>query len=139
MATSTVTSGFGIILRMNAVEVAEVIDIVPPAIKRDTFEATHHSSPNRWREFRKTLKDGGEVKMSVNYLPANSTQNAATGLLSDFANDATNATFTMVFPDPANTTWSFPGIITEFAPKSPIDDRMAAEVTIKVAGQPTLA
>lgn len=139
MAASVVQGGFGIILRMNAVEVAEVIDLTPPAMKRDTFEATHHSSPNKWREFRKTLKDGGEVKMTINHLPANSTHNAATGLLSDFANDSTNPTFTLVFPDTAATTWTFLGIITEFAPKSPIDDRMVAEITIKVAGQPTLA
>lgn len=132
-------NAFGTLLKRNGVTIAEVNDITPPKIARDSIELTHHQSPNAWREFIKGLKDGGEVSMTINYIPTNSTHNAATGLISDLANNTTVDTWTLVFPDTLATTWSFPGFITAFEPKAPIDDRLTADVTIKVAGQPTLA
>lgn len=132
-------SAFGTLLKRNGTTIAEVTDITPPGFSRDTFELTHHQSPNMWREFGKSLKDGGEVSFSINYIPTNSTHNAATGLLGDFANNSTTDTWAIVFPDTGGTTWSFPGIVTDFSPSAPIDDKLAADVTLKISGQPTLA
>lgn len=136
---SNAVNAFGTLLKRNGTTVAEVNDITPPSLGRDEIEVTHHQSPNRWREFIKGLKDAGEFSMSINYIPTNSTHNASTGLLADFANDTTVDTWTLVFPDTALTTWSFPGFMKGFAPKAPIDDKLSADVTMKVTGQPTLA
>lgn len=133
------TLGFGVILQRNGVSVAEVKNVSGPSISRGSVEVTHHQSPDQWSEFIKGLKDGGEVSFDINYLPGNATHDASTGLLSDFANDSTIDTWAIVFPDPGNTTWSFPGFLTAFAPANPTDDAFTASVTLKVAGKPTLA
>jgi hypothetical protein len=92
-----------------------------------------------YREFIKDLKDGGDVTFDINYNPTDPTHNAATGLLSDFANNTTVDTWALQFPDVAATTWTFPGILTGFQAGAPHDGKLTASVTIKVAGKPTLA
>ncbi len=139
MAASVAVNAFGTLLKRNGTTVAEVTDISAPELSRDTAEVTHHQSPGMWRERIKILKDAGEVSLSINYIPTNSTHNAAAGMLGDFANDSTNDTWTLVFSDVAATTWSFAGAITKFSPKAPIDDRLTADITIQLMGQPTLA
>ena len=139
MAATAGIAGFGTLLKRSGTTVAEVTDISGPTLSRDTIDMTHHQSPNRWREFIKNVKDGGEVTFSINYIPTNATHATGTGVLADFANDTTNDTWTLVFPDSGATTWTFPGFITKFTPKEPVDDKLSADLTIKVSGQPTLA
>lgn len=131
-------SGFGTLLKRSGVTIAEVQDISGPGLSRDTIEVTHHQSPNRWREFIKSLKDGGEITFNINYIPTDTTHKTSTGILADFANDTTIDTWSLVFPDVGATTWTFPAFVTGFEPKEPIDDRLNADITLKVAGQPTL-
>lgn len=135
---SSALNAFGTLLKRNGTTVAEVNDISGPGLSRDNIEVTHHQSANRWREFIKGLKDGGEVTFSVNYIPTNATHNVAAGMLGDFSNETTVDTWSLVFPDTGATTWSFPGFITSWEPAEPIDDKLSADVTIKVSGQPTL-
>lgn len=132
-------NAFGTLLKRNGTTIAEVNELSPPGMSREEIEYTHHQSPNMWREFGKGLKDGGEVSATINYIPTNSTHNAATGLLGDLGNDTTNDTWSIVFPDALATTWSFPGFLSGFEPGAPIDDRLTADITIRIAGQPTLA
>lgn len=139
MAASVAVNAFGTLLKRNGTTIAEVTDISAPELSRDTAEVTHHQSPNMWRERIKILKDAGEVSMTINYIPSNSTHNVATGLLADFGNDTTNDTWSLVFPDTAATTWSFAGALTKHSVKAPIDDRLTADITIQIMGQPTLA
>lgn len=130
---------FGTLLKRNGTTIGEVFDISGPSLARDSVEVTHHQSPNRWREFIKSLKDGGEVTFSINYRPTDSTHATGTGLLADLANETTVDTWSLVFPDTGVTTWTFPAFLTAFEPKEPIDDRLSADCTLKIAGQPTLA
>lgn len=139
MATSVAVNAFGTQLKYNGTTIAEITDIGIPELSRDMIEVTHHQSPAMWRERIKGLKDAGEVSITINYIPTNSTHNSAAGLLGDLANDTTNGTYTLVFPDVAATTWSFAGAISKFSGKAPIDDRLTADITIQVMGQPTLA
>lgn len=133
-------SGFGTLLKRNSTAVAEVVTIGGPSLTRETIDATHLTSPDRWREFIKGLKDGGEVSMDLNYLPWDSTHNVSTGLLSDFNNDSSSLdSYDMVFPDTAGTTFSFSAIVTKFEPNIAGDDKLAASVTLKISGKPTLA
>lgn len=132
-------SAFGTLLKRGATTIGEVFDISGPGLSREEIEVTHHTSANRWREFIKGLKDAGEVTFSINYIPTNSTHAAATGILDDFADDTVIDTWSIVFPDSGATTWSFPAFLTSFEPAMPIDDRLTADVTLKISGQPTLA
>lgn len=120
-------------------DIGQVSSITGPGLSRETIDVTTHDSASWWREFIKSLKDGGEVSFDIMYDPVLGTHDYSTGLLSDFADDDTVAAWRLVFPDAANTTWTFPGIITGAESSEAIDDVLKMSITIKVAGAPTLA
>lgn len=115
---------------------AEVTGITPPAYSRDTVDVTHELSPSAWREFIAGLKDGGEVKLELNFVASGA---ASTALTAEFDLDGPQAVKNrqIVFQDGA--TWSFAAIVTGWEADAPIDDKMTASVTFKVTGKPTLA
>lgn len=122
----------------NFTTIAEVTDITGPGLVQDPLDVTSHESPGAFREFVGGLLDGGEVTFTINYVPTAATQDASTGLLADMiARIVRN--FQLIFPDVGTTTWSFSALVTSFEPAEPVDDRLSAEVTLKVTGQPTLA
>jgi predicted secreted protein len=118
--------------------IAEVTDITGPGLVQDPLDVTSHESPGAFREFVGGLLDGGEVTFTINYVPTAATHDASTGLIADMiARIIRN--YQLVFPDVGATTWSFSALIAAFEPAEPVDDRLSAEVTLKVTGQPTLA
>ena len=134
--------GFGVLLKVGDdaspevyTALAEVIGLSGPGLSMDTVEATHTESANAAKEYIAGLIDAGELSIDANFLPANATQ---TGVISDWQNRTTR-NFQIVWPDTANTTWSFTGFITNFEPASPIEDRMTASITIKLTGIPTFS
>lgn len=143
---SNATSGFGTLLKIGDgatptegfTTVAEVISISGPALALGTIEVTNMSSASNYREFVAGLKDAGEVKLDINFLPTDGTQDASAGLLKDF-DDRTLRDFQLVFPDASTTTWSFSAFITAFSPSAKVDDRLTASVTLRVSGAPVLA
>ncbi|MCA1381300.1 phage tail tube protein [Bradyrhizobium sp. BRP23] len=114
---------------------AEVTGITPPAMSRDTIDATHELSPEAWREFIAGLKDGGEVSFDMNFVP-NSVEAAALMAELDLTGSSAKKNRQIVFPD--GSYFSFAAILTGYEPDAPIDDKMAAAVTLKVSGKPTL-
>lgn len=118
--------------------VAEVTEISGPSLALDPLDVTSHESPGAFREFVGGLLDGGEVSFTINYVPTGSTHDASTGLIADMI-ARTVRNFQVIFPDVGATQWSFAALITAFEPAEPVDDRLSAEVTLKVTGQPTLA
>lgn len=118
--------------------IAEVTSIGGPGLSLDTIEITNHSSPGGWREFIGGLLNAGEVSLDINYDPVGATHNATTGLIADMV-ARTLRHFQLVFPDTGSTTWSFTALVTLFEPSEPVDDKLAASVTLKLTGQPTLA
>ena len=137
--------GFGVLLQRGDAaspevftSIAELISLSGPTLSLDTVESTHTESAGFYKEFIASLKDAGEVSGEVNFLPANSTQNEAAGILKDI-NDRTLRNFKIVFPDIPNTTWSFAAFVTGFEPTMPIEDRMTASISLKLSGDPTLA
>jgi predicted secreted protein len=133
-------SGMGTELQRNGTPIAEVYDIGGPEFSADTIEATHLKSPGWWREFIGSLKDGGEITFSVNLILSDPSHNAATGLLSALAGSEAPPvdSWAIVFPDDDETTFTLPGILTKYKTGATIDDKLAAEITVKVSGAPTL-
>ncbi|MEV7282876.1 phage tail tube protein [Streptomyces sp. NPDC093111] len=116
--------------------IAQVSDISGPSRKREAIEVTAHDSPNKYREFIKGLKDGGEVQITINYDPGNSTHSALDG---DFEEDDLRNYQVIILPDdPDEHTWSFSAMITDLGDAYPIDDKMERSVTFKISGKPTL-
>lgn len=114
---------------------AEVTAITPPAMSRDTVDATHMESPGAWREFIAGLKDGGEVSLELNFIPGGTAASALTAEL-DLDGPLALKNRQILFPD--GSYFSFAGILTGFEPDAPIDDKMSASVTFKITGKPTL-
>jgi len=141
---SNAISSFGADLQMSDMaatpvftSIAEVKDLNGLGLQQATAEVTNQSSAGRFREFIATVIDGGEIAFEINYVPTNATHDASTGLVSVLESGVTT-NFKLIFPDATSTTWDFAGIVTGFEPSAPVDGAMAASVTIKVSGQPTL-
>jgi len=132
-------SAFGTYVTMDGIEIGKCTNISGPTIKRTSIDVTHHRSPDEWMEKIKGIKDGGQVTLSINYDPTNATHNYASGLLSDFDEDTDISTFAIVFPDLAATTFTFPGFVVSWTQTAPTDGKLNADVTLEVAGKPTLA
>jgi predicted secreted protein len=123
----------------NLTTIAQVRDISGPGISRDAPESTARDSTNKWREFIKGFKDGGEVTFDIVFDPDLGTHDDATGILADLNDDDTIASWQLTWPDDTPTTWTFNGIVTGFEPTAPYKDTLTASVTIKVSGEPVIA
>lgn len=109
--------------------VGEVIDLKLPELTRDTKDATHYKSPERWREYIGGLREGGEVGVTIQFAdPAD-----LGTLMGDLQQDAPIA-YRIAFPDA--TAWSFTGLVTKAAPAVPMEERMTCEFTVKLSGKP---
>ena len=118
------------------VAVANVEDISGPSRSREAIEVTAHDSPNKYREFVKGLKDGGEVEITVNYDPAVPSHQA---LDDDFEEDDLRDYQVVILPGTADEwTWEFSGLITDLGDEFPHDDKMERTVTFKISGKPAL-
>lgn len=118
--------------------IAEITALSGPGFALDMIEMTHHTSPGGWEEFVGGILRSGEVTFSLNFHPTEATHSYAAGLLKDLV-DRTLRNFKMIFPDAGTTTWSFSGLVSGFEPSEDPDDKLAADVTVKLSGQPTLA
>lgn len=113
------------------VDVAEVTEIGILDAKADTIDVSSHGSTGQWREFIGGMKDGGELKMSVNYDPAlHATIWANLGV--------DGVTHEITLTDSGAAVVTFVGIITGLSLGAPMDDKLAAEVSIKVSGAPVI-
>lgn len=122
----------------NFTTIAEVMDIEGPGISLATAEVTNQSSPGGFREKIGTVKDGGQITFSINYVTTEGTHDPSTGLLKDLI-DKTKRNFKLVFPDTGATEWLLPCLVVNVTPSLPVDGALTAAITLEVAGQPTLA
>lgn len=135
---SSVAIGFGTFLQRGDgggpevfTTIGEVIEITPPNPSRDSVETTHTSNADRWRTFIPGLIDGGELSIEINYVPGST---ADDNMMTDL-NSATVKNYKVLFASAESII--VPAFITGIEPGVPIDDRMTATVTFKVAGKPT--
>lgn len=111
--------------------IANVTDITPPGIERETIDVTTHGSPDQWREHIGGLKDGGEVSIDINYDPR-----VHDSLIADL-DDPNPRNYKVVWPGTLGD-WAFKAILKGFEPEAPHDDKLAASLTYKVSGKPVL-
>ena len=120
--------------------VAEVKDITPPQLSKDSIEVTSQDSTNGFREFIPGWKDSGEVSFEGNWIPTHATQDGTTGVLASF-NDDDNHNWQIVLPNDgtvAGLTVGFTGHVINFEPDLPLEDAAALSVSIKVTGAITI-
>lgn len=138
MPTSDAAIGYGSAFLMQALanstaltELAEVTSVSLPDEQTAEVEVTHYKSPGRTREFISGLNDAGEITIEMNFVPGSATDD----LLVAAKADGQTRTMRVVVTDAADAEmYTFPGFVRGYARSIPIDDRMTATVTIRVAG-----
>jgi hypothetical protein len=111
-------------------EVAEVTSITPPAFVRDTPDATHMQSPEKFREFIPGLRDPGECSIMINFIPGGFGQQA---MINAFMDDTTT-NYRIEYPNAE--IWDFQAYCVGFAPEAPLDGKMTATCRFKLSGKP---
>jgi len=117
--------------------VAEITELVPPAMSKDSIDVTNHGSSDGYREFIPGMRDGGEVSFKANWLPTNATHDGTTGLLESFNDDELH-NWKIIAPDTLITI-AFSGFLTAFEPDTPLEGQGTLSGTIKVSGKPTVS
>lgn len=115
---------------------AGVFEVTIPQSTADDVETTHYESPNRTREYIRGLRELGEFSVQMNYVAG-----SATDLLAqDFDVDGDTRAWRIVIPDSAGVDERFidgTGYSRGYERSLPLDDRLTAALTIKVASATT--
>ncbi|MFN4176423.1 phage tail tube protein [Phenylobacterium sp.] len=106
-------------------KLGEVTAISPPGATTDAVDVTHMESADGIREFIPGLTDPGEVSLTLNWIPGDTTDDF---ILAWSDKRACKIRF------PNGVTWTFDGFKTSFQPDTPMDDKMTAELTVKASG-----
>lgn len=135
---------YGSEFQIATTKVGEIIDIDGPSMSHDAIDVTFTdgTAGDGYRSFVPGWRDGGEVTITANWIPADATQAGATGLLSKFEDIDTLQAFKIVTADDGSSGTeeiSFNGIVTDFSVSMPLEEQAQLECTIKISGAVTIA
>lgn len=116
----------------NFTAIAEVTSIGEFGSERKLFDVTNFDSPDTFMEYLLAMKDGVELAVAANFLPANATQSPTTGIIKDH-DDATRRNFQLVLPGMFGT-FSFTGLVRAWKAKVEPNAAITATFTIKLTG-----
>lgn len=134
-------SAFGTVIKIGGTAGTAVVNVTKidgPEPSMDTIEVTAHDSANAWREYVAGLLDAGEVSMDINWDPLAATHKNAVGGLQYLQGQRTSSLFALVFPAAGNPTYTFTAFVTKFGRSAPFENKLTAQVTLKITGAPTL-
>ncbi len=109
--------------------IAEVISISGPTMTREFIDVTSLDSIGGYREFIAGFRDGGTVTLNMNFT------SRTYGIMKTDFEDKDSQFYEIVLPDEDSTSFEFEGLVTELPLEIPADDRVTANVTIKVVGK----
>ena len=135
MASNAITGVGTVFLRWSGtawVALAEVNSISGPTMTRDFVDVTSLDSTGGYREFITGFRDAGTVSLTMNF-----TRTTYDLMKTDFESD-TAVNYQIVLPDDATTSFEFSGLVTEIPLEIPTDDKITANVTIKISGEVTV-
>lgn len=111
---------------------AEINSITGPTMTRDFIDVTSLDSTGGYREFITGFRDAGTVSLSMNF-----TRDTYDAFKGDFESPDLHY-YEICLPDVENTTLEFAGLVTEVPITIPTDDKITADVTIKISGEVTI-
>lgn len=111
--------------------IAEIFNLTPPAFTDATIDVTNFDSPNNTREFIAGLTEPGSASFEMNYVPGSASD------LFLLAHASETMKCRLTFPNGVVIT--FDGVRENYEPQVPVDDRMTANVSFKVSGDPVQA
>jgi len=109
-------------------DLSEINSISGPTMTRDFIDVTSLDSTGGYREFIAGFRDAGTISLSMNF-----TRNTYEAFLADFESPDVHY-YEICLPDGELTTIEFAGLVTEVPITIPTDDKITADVTIKISG-----
>jgi tail tube protein len=135
MADSAAISAHGTLVKRNGQTIAELRNITPPALTRNSIETTMQTSS--FDSFVVGVKRRGELQFQLGFLPsAEATHNALTGLIKAWS-DGSKDLYELDFPDAS--VWTFSGYVTNIASSAPVDGGLEATVSIRPTNAMTIS
>ena len=126
---SGATHGYGTTFKgSSAGIIGELISITIGGLTVDMIEVSNMDSPDAYKEFIAGMIDAGEITFSGNYIKATFSS------LKDAADGREAEEWTVTFPDGAS--WKGSGYVSGISGTSPNDDKITADITIKLTGKP---
>ena len=110
-------------------KIAEINNINGPTMKKDTIDVTSLDSIGGYREFIGGFKDGGTVSFPMNF-----THEGYLKFKHDFE-DSENHYYQIVLPNAEQTSFEFEATVTELGTAIPADNKVTADVQLKVSGE----
>lgn len=110
-------------------KLAEINSISGPTKTRDFIDVTSLDSVGGYREFIAGFRDGGTVTLNMNFT------RATYDLMNADFEDEESQFYEIVLPDADETSFEFLGLVTELPLEITTDDKVTANVTIKVNGK----
>ena len=120
--------GTGTTVSIGGSALAEVLDITPPGMSRESIQSSHMGTLVAHTFSPSKLYDGGEADFELAFEP-----NWAVPI------SAAAQSVVITFPDSGSSTWTFDAFVTGYEPTDPLEDRMTATLTLKVTGAVTIA
>jgi len=117
-------------------KIAEIIDIDGPSMSKDSIEVTSQDSASGWREFIPGMRDGGEIGVTANWIPAHATQDGTAGVLSKFLDNALHNWQIITAGDGSSGTMDidFSALVSDFNISLPLEEQAQLEFTLKISG-----
>lgn len=114
-------------------DIANIVNLDPIDKSCDIIDATSHDSPDEYREKLAGLIDAGDVKLELNYDPANTTHQKVEDVLAV----ATNFKIKYAGNPTGRATGSFSGTCKQFTTGAPHDGKLTASAVIAISGKVT--
>lgn len=115
--------------------IAELGDLLPPDLMRNEFDATVHN--RNIDSYVLGVLRRGAMTLPINFIPGDNTHDHLTGLQYLLLQNTVTG-FRVIFPDAGTTTWIMSGQVKSFQPKTPVDGKLAADVTLRFSGLMTI-
>lgn len=136
MAATAAKVAFGATLSYNStgstyVALAEVYEITPPSQTLETVDATHHASPDGYRERIPSVLSAGDVSATLVYDPDSAEYDAVVALL----NAKTLKKWRISVPN-ATDVCEFSAYVTSVSPATPREDKMTYTIQLTITGKP---
>ena len=113
--------------------IAEVNSIDGPGKSRATIDVTSLDSTGGYREFIASFRDSGQVTLTMNF-----TRDGYEDMNVDFESSS-SVNYQIVLSDTGATTYDFAAYVVDLGMAVPFEDKVTANVTLKVTGQVTMS
>jgi hypothetical protein len=128
-------SAQGTTIERNGTLIAELRDITPPALTRNTIDTTTHNDLED--SYVVGIRRKGDLSFMINYLGSGeATHGSSSGLVDAWQTGAKDL-YHITFPDGAH--WYFSGHVVNIAPTSPVDGAQTAQISVRPSGSMIIA